>query len=87
MINYSSMKSILLLLLLAITPPLSSAFGLEEYWIEPDFILNSDPTVCYSVPYQEESSVSVIKTAINNWNSELKIIQTIMMLGILNIGS
>ena len=65
------MKVLMIVLCMALSAPLTqvSAF---EYETIPDFYLNSDPTICHSAPYPSEAGVNVIKTAINNWNAELK---------------
>lgn len=52
--------------------PFSTVYGYEKYETIPDFYLDSDPTICFSASNEGEYSSGLIKTAINNWNNELK---------------
>ena len=65
------MKLIPLLLLLVITP-LYSAFGYEEIETIPDFILYTEPIVCYSSNQYNIDHENIVKTAINDWKIGLK---------------
>lgn len=65
------MKYILLVLLLAITP-LSTAFGYENYNIESDYVLNSNPTVCYLEFQHVQEYENIVKQSITDWQSELE---------------
>ena len=64
------MKYFLILAILLI--PFSIVYGYEEYETIPDFYLDSDPTICYSTYEVYDKYENMIKTAINNWNMELK---------------
>ena len=64
------MKYFLILAILLV--PFSTVYGYEKYETIPDFYLDSDPTICYSTYEMYDRYENNIKTAINNWNTELK---------------
>lgn len=64
------MKYFLVLAVMLI--PFSAVYGYEEFQLEPDFYLDSDPTVCYSALENYERYENNVRTAINNWSIALK---------------